>query len=329
MKPLIISHSKEKYDNFEKTRLRKNIKGSLELNGAPYCVSFYDDSYRLIHFIDINDYKKLRSEIREGTRTVISLFYTEEDYKGRVLEKHIDGTYSIGTSEIPLYNEFNLILVPSEEAKRLLILSGITTNIMVFEHGVNVTKFSISNTYIRNIAYRYLKCPEDMGFIVTAIDYRDEEAFKRVYDLAFSFPKIKFIAIYNGEFVNLGIKRLIKKAPANLIYTLPLDEDIYISLSYNAKLYLFLGSHKGNVLQSYEAMASDTQILAIKESVFEDIVIDKENGYVYNDFASLKEGINAFLEGKLPSTIKKGKEIAEKNSLKLCGERLIKVYNNI
>ncbi len=329
MKPLIVSQTNKKYDNFEKTRLRKNLKGSLELNGSPYCVSFYDESYSLIHFTDIEDYKKLRSEIKKGSKTVISLFYSEEDHDGRILEKHLDGTYTIEKSEIPLYNELNLILVPSEEAKRILILNGITTRIEVLEHGVNVTKFMISNTYVRSIAYRYLKCPEERGFIVTVIDYRDEEAFKRVFDLASSFPKIKWIAIYQNDFLSFKIKKLIKKAPGNLIYALPLDEDVYNSLAYNAKLYLFLNTHKGNVLQNYEAMACDTQIMALKESVFDDIIIDKENGYVYNDFASLKEGISLFIDGKLASTTAKGKEIAVENSLLNSGKKLITMYNNI
>jgi len=329
MKPLIVSLANAKFDNFEKTRLRKNIKGSLELNNASYCVSFYDETYRLIHFTDIEDYKKYRNEIKPNIKTIISLFYTEEDHDGRILEKHLDGTYSISKGDIPLYNEFNLVLVPCEEAKRFLILNGITTMIDVFEHGVNVTKFSIADTYVRNIAYRYLKCPSVMGFIVTTLDYRDEEAFRRVNELAVAFPKLKFIAIYHSNFLSYPIKKLIKKAPSNLTYTLPLDEDIYVSLTYNAKIYLFIGSNKGCVIQNFEAMASETQIIALKDSVFNDIIIDKENGYVYNDFASLKEGISLFIDGKLPSTTTKAKEIAVKNSLLNSGKKLITIYNNI
>lgn len=329
MKPLIVSLANTKFDNFEKTRLRKNLKGSLELNNASYCVSFYDETYRLIHFTDIEDYKRYRNEIKTGIKTVISLFYTEEDHDGRILEKHLDGTYSISKSDICLYNELDLILVPCEEAKRILVLNGITSQIEVLEHGVNVTKFSIADTYIRNIAYRYLKCPIEMAFIVTTLDYRDEEAFRRVNELAYAFPKLKFIAIYHSDFLALTIKKLIKKAPSNLIYTLPLEEDIYVSLTYNAKIYLFVGSNNGCVVQNFEAMASETQIIALKESVFNDIIIDKENGYVYNDFASLKEGISLFIDGKLASTTAKGKEIAVENSLLNSGKKLITMYNNI
>ena len=63
-------------------------------------------------------------------------------------------------------------------------------------HGVNINKFALENTYIKNIAYRYLKCPDEMDFVVTVINARDEEAFKLLNNLAISFPKIKFIAIY-------------------------------------------------------------------------------------------------------------------------------------
>jgi|GEM_PF-3270988 Glycosyltransferase len=329
MKPLIFSTNNNKYDDFEKNGLSRNLKGALELNNVPYCVSVYDESYSLVHFLDLEDYKHYRGELKENTKKVISLFYCEEDKDNNVFEKKHNESCMIKKGDIELYNEFDAIFVPCEEAKRLLLLNGIKTRVFAVNHGVNINKFALENTYIKNIAYRYLKCPDEMDFVVTVINARDEEAFKLLNNLAISFPKIKFIAIYQHDFISPIIKKCIKKAPTNLIYTFPLEDDIYLSLVYNAKVYLFIGSNKGCVIENYEAMAYNTQIIALKNAVFTDIIIDKENGYVYNDFTSLKAGIMEFIDGKLPPLTQNAKEIAIKNSLKSAGEKLIRIYNNI
>jgi glycosyltransferase involved in cell wall biosynthesis len=76
-------------------------------------------------------------------------------------------------------------------------------------------------------------------------------------------------------------------------------------------------------------MASETEIFALEASVYQDIVIDKGNGYVYNNFDSLKEGIKLFLSDELPTTYKKEKAIANENTLKNVGKKLIEIYKGI
>jgi len=329
MKPLIIRENKAKYSNFEKTRLRKNLKGSLELNNFPYLISFYDEGYTIAHFVCLAEYKKYRSSINEGVKVVLSVLYAEEDCEGRIFSRQNENNYVIEKSYIELINEVDLVLVPSNEAKVLLEKFGVKKTIKILSPSVNVTKFSIANTYVKNIAYRYLKCPEDMQFIISIFDHQDIEAAKKIRLLAEHFPKLKFIGVYHCGMVPPKLKKIIKKPLSNLIFTQPLDEDIYVSLAYNAKAYLFLGSSPGNVIECYEAMASETQIIALKSSIFTDIIIDKENGYVYNDFASLEDGLRDFVTNKLESTIEREKEIAKNNSLKVVGEKLIQIYNDL
>ena len=76
MKPLIIGNEK---NNFDVARLRKNIKGALELNDFSYAASIYDESYKIAHFVSLEDFRKNRSELIKGTKIVLSLFYCEED----------------------------------------------------------------------------------------------------------------------------------------------------------------------------------------------------------------------------------------------------------
>lgn len=326
MKPLILSNEK---NNFEVSRLRKDLKGALELNDYPYSVNVYDESYTIAHFLSIDDFKKIKSETPKGTKFVLSLIYCEEDYEGKILKLNHEKNYNISKFDVETINKSDLILIPSIKIKQQLILSGVTKPIEVLPPGINVSKYSIKNTYIRNIAYRYLKCSEEYSFVTTILNYEDIEAFNRVIKIASKFPKIKFVALFDKKYIGREIKKVIKKVPGNLEIAGVLDENIYLSLVFNSKAYLFINSNPGNVFQCYEAMASETQILALNSSVYPDIVIDKENGYVYNDFDSLMDGFSKLINGELTSTTSKGKEFANSNSLKEVGKKLIEIYEGL
>lgn len=326
MKPLILSNEK---NNFEVLRLRKDLKGSLELHNFPYSVSVYDESYSIAHFLTIDDFKKYKSETPKGTKFVLSLLYCEEDYDGKTLKFNHDKNYNVSRFDVDVINKVDKVLTPSKKTKQQLILSGVTAPIEVLSPGINVTKYSVKNTYTRNIAYRYLKCSEEYSFVTTVLNYEDTEAFYRLQKLASRFPKIKFVGIFDSRGVGREIKKIIKKSPANLQFPGVLDEEVYLSLIFNSKAFLFINSNPGNIFQSLEAMASETQILALNSAVYPDIVIDKENGYVYNDFDSLAEGFAKLMNNELNLTIQKAKEFANANSLKNIGEKLIEIYRGL
>ena len=326
MKPLILSSEK---NNFEVTRLRKDLKGSLELNNFPYSVSVYDETYSIAHFVTIDDYKKYKNETPEGTKVVLSLLYCEEDYDGKILKLNHEKNYNISKFDVDAINKVDLVLTPTLKTKQQLILSGVTVPIEILLPGINISKYSVKNTYTRNIAYRYLKCSEEYSFITTVLNYEDVEAFKRAQIIASKFPKIKFIAITDTRNINREVKKIIKKSPSNLHFPGVLDEDVYISLLFNSKVYLFINSNPGNIFQSLEAMASGTQILALNSGIYPDIVIDNENGYVYNNFDSLIDGFGKFINNELSPTIQKAKEFANANALKNIGEKLIQIYRGL
>ena len=326
MKPLILSNEK---NIFEVLRLRKDLKGSLELNNFPYSVSVYDETYSVAHFVTVDDFKKYKNETPKGTKFVLSLLYCEEDYDGKVLKLNHEKNNIISKFDVDVINKADLVLTPTIKTKQQLILSGVTTPIEVLLPGINVSKYSIKNTYIRNIAYRYLKCSEEYSFVTTVLNYEDVEAFRRIQNIASKFPKIKFIAIADNRNMSREIKKIIKKIPSNLQFPSVLDEDVYISLIFNSKAYLFINSNPGNILQCFEAMASGTQILALNSGIYPDIVIDKENGYVYNNFDSLIDGFNKFINNELNPTIQKAKEFANVNALKNIGEKLIEIYRGL
>ena len=52
-------------DNFEGMRLRKNIKGALELHNIPYAKNLLD-TYDIVHFMSLDDEAKIIDENGNG-----------------------------------------------------------------------------------------------------------------------------------------------------------------------------------------------------------------------------------------------------------------------
>ena len=114
------------------------------------------------------------------------------------------------------------------------------------------------------------------------------------------------------------------------VYYLPIfEEDVYNSLIYNSDIFISVNSYFSNVIEIMESMVSNTQIFALQGSVFEDIVKDKVNGYVYNNISSLIIGIKKYLNNELPSLKEQAKEYANQFSILTYGKELIKIYESI
>ena len=93
MKVLVYFQPSPKHDNFEGARMRKTIKGALEVIGQKYTSNLYDE-YDVAHFMSPEDESKLavplerkvpnKAETITGTflsKAILSLFSSSGDIK--------------------------------------------------------------------------------------------------------------------------------------------------------------------------------------------------------------------------------------------------------
>ena len=72
-------------DNFEGMRLRKNIKGALELHNIPYAKNLLD-TYDIVHFMSLDDEAKIIDAKEANIPIVFSALYCENDNAARILQ---------------------------------------------------------------------------------------------------------------------------------------------------------------------------------------------------------------------------------------------------
>ena len=158
MKVLVSFNPGKNSDNFEGVRLRKCIKGALEVANIPY-TNYAGDYFDVAHFISYRDEKTIDSVIANGTPVVISALYCESDPSASWLEyktnKKGNRITSLSPRGLRVLNKANLILVPSKSAKEFLIESGVTRDIEIISSGVNISRFDYSREDEKDIFYRY------------------------------------------------------------------------------------------------------------------------------------------------------------------------------
>ena len=95
MKVLVYFQPNRKYDNYEGARMRKTIKGALEVTGATHTSNIYDD-YDIAHFMSPEDESKLNIALERDVPVIVSALYGEDDpYASFLFDKSIDGKRTI------------------------------------------------------------------------------------------------------------------------------------------------------------------------------------------------------------------------------------------
>lgn len=337
MNPLIFLEKNKKLNEFECNEFKKTLINGLDYLNSKYSSSILDDTYDIIHFISLSDYAYYEKSIKKGVKKVISLFYSENDINGRILKeiknkdtKEIE--YKIDKSDLEILSSADLLIVPSLSAKNYLLSYGITNKIEVLPLSVKSVRFNLNNTVLKKAAFNYFQIDEKIPIAVLTLYYKDYEGYKKAIELAKSFPKIKFIVISQygiNKFNNIKLKKILKEKPSNLIVSETISDDLYCSLMFNATYFINISSSFSNIIELSEAMISKTQIFALSSSQFNDIIIDKETGYIYNSFDLLKEGLREYNLGLLDNTITKAYDYIKTKNIEETGKNLIKIYKDL
>ena len=173
MKVLVYFQPSSKHDNFEGARMRKTIKGALEVIGGSYTSNLYDD-YDVAHFMSPDDENKLNIVLERKVPVIVSALFGEDDPATRFLiNKNKDGriTVALKNKALKMLNKATLVLVPSESAKELLIANGVNRPIEIVVPGVNLARFNFSREDEKELYYRYFREDKNKKLVLAVGEY--------------------------------------------------------------------------------------------------------------------------------------------------------------
>jgi len=331
MKVLVSFTPSAVNNHFEGARLRKTIKGSLEMANVEYTTNVLD-MYDVIHLMSPEDEDKIRYANDLRIPVIISALYCEDDPVASYIEyKSIDGKRitSLSNKALRFLNKGDLVLVPSVECKDFLIKQGVNTRIEISVPGINLARFNFSRDDEKEIFYRYFRQDKSKRIVLAIGDYESMDGLNAFINAAKKCPETSFYYIGRNNGIikpTHKIKHLIKKCPENVRFDDVLPNDVYRSLLLNADIVFFPGYKPAGVITVLEAMASKCQIIARKQTIFSDIIKDGENAHIAEFSETLSSLVRDYLENKIKPTIEEAYNYVSTYSLTEYGKQLESIY---
>ena len=331
MNVLVYFQPSPKHDNFEGARMRKTIKGALEVIDQKYTSNLYDN-YDVAHLMSPDDESKLAIILERKVPVVVSALFGEDDPATRFLNhKHKNGTATISLKPkaLRLLNKASLVLVPCESAKQLLIDNGVNTPIEIVVPGVNLARFNFSREDEKELFYRYFREDKNKKLVLAMGEYTNNmEGINALINAAKKREDTEFYYIGCETFAaNYGnCKRIIKNAPKNVHFKTILPDDIYRSLLLNADVFMLPGKNQSGIISIEEAMAAKCQLIVRQAAVFPEMLETGHIAYIADHSETLTSLCLDYLDSKIQPTTEEAYQKISSYNLENFGHQLFDIY---
>lgn len=313
-------------DVFLGTRLRKNIKGALELQNIIWVDSIYANP-DICHLLSPLDEALAKEAKEENVPIVTSAFYTENDPSASFLSRNVSGELSLTSKAKKLLEMSDRILVPNEEGKAFLEKEFSGKRIKIVTPGVNPLRFEILDDMVRKSFLYYERFGENERYFLSVGSYADKKILAKLKTLAQAVPECRFFFIggdYGAKASSLNAWN--KKNPKNLVFLPLLPDDLYRSALEGANGVLLFDSPKGNEMLILESFACKTPIFLLNG----DETIENFKGITR--LSSTEEIMNilpSFSQKGMEETIMSGYQVAKENDLMRLGSSLKTIYESL
>ena len=334
MKVLVYFQPSQKHDNFEGARMRKTIKGALEVNNVVHTSNIYDD-YDVAHFMSPDDESKLNIALERKVPIVVSALFGEADPTTRFLNyKSKDGKRitTIKPKALRMLNKADLILVPCNTGKEFLIANGVTRKIEVCVPGVNLSRFNFSREDEKELFYRYFREDENKKLVVALGEYAyNLEGIHAVINAAEKRPDVMFYYVGDESFAlnSSRSKKIIKNSPKNMHFIGIPTDDIYRSMLLNADVFMLPGYNFSGFISIEEAMAANCQLIVRKTAVCPETLKNEKTAYIAEFSETLTSLCLDYLDNKIKPTTEEAYQKISVNNLENFGAELMKFYKSL
>lgn len=317
----------------EGARMRKTIKGALELEEIKYTTTMLD-TFDIAHFMSPEDVIKIHYAMEQRIPVVVSCLYTEDDDEARFLDckLKLDGSRKIfiKPKALKMLNAANVVLVPTEDSKNRLINYGVTSDIKVVYPGVNLARFDFSRDDEKEIFYRYFREDKSKKLVVAlGSGMPMKEGIGTFIKCAKANPNVLFyyLAPCKEEKIKKYFRKAMKSAPKNAKFKGLLVDDVRRSALLNAEVVLLPSYIPSGVISICEAMAAKCQIIARENTAPSDLLINGKNAYLGKFSETLVSLVTDYLNNQLQPTIENAYTEISKHNLESFGKDLLSIYN--
>ena len=181
-------------------------------------------------------------------------------------------------------NKCDVVISPSTAIKRLLEDHGIKTLIKIIPSGINIDNFANDTGKKEEIREKY-QIKQDEIVLITACRLTKEKNLKFLVNsfarIAQKENNVKFMIVGDGA-VRKDLEKMAEEfgIKDKVIFTGLVDRTSIVNLYQASDIFIFASKTETQGLVAVEAMAAGNPVVAVRASGIEDIVKDKEDGFL-------------------------------------------------
>lgn len=309
MKVYLSNEVKSKSYHFT-YRLRRNISHiytSLSID----VIDKINMAFDFAHFVDISQKKEI-NYVKDVLKKKVIFSYFVQKASSKV--------ESISQLKIPLedkrvLNKCDLIFVSCQADKMVLIANEVNVPIEILAPGIREERFTEISEIEKSAFFKYASLIEKEKFALGLISYKNEQDIKDLITISKGLQNIKLFIFgpKTGLFsLSWKIRKLIKKAPKNLIFKSYVNQDVFKSAMLESKFFIVTRESEKEILTILEAMITKTQIFTFNNHYTGDFLIDNVNCILSLNGEDMVKDIVNYMEKGNNSTIEEAYKQAKK-----------------
>lgn len=234
-----------------------------------------------------------------------------------------------------VYKNCEIITVPSMKTYEILKDEADTSNIRIIPSAINMKRFEVvegDQQIIEELKDKYnLRDKKVLGYVGrVSLEKNIIETLEYVSQVKEEIPNIIFMIIGAGDAIH-QLKKAVDR------YNLQ-DNVIFIGEIENAKLkyyyslfdvFVTASNFETQGLTYFESAASGTLILAKADKAIENVFIDGENAYIYNNYEEWKERLHKALFENNDDIIRNAKKLMEQYASDKWANIILAIYKEL
>jgi len=310
----------------------KHQQKALNYAGVLYTTNINDD-YDILHINTYfpKSYFVAKKAKKMGKKIVYHAHSTEEDYKNgfifskitsKLFKKWLIKCYSLG----------DVIVTPTDYSKKLLEgYKGLENKrIYSVSNGIELDMFKKDKTKNDYLRKRYnIKENEKVVFAIGL--YIERKGIVDFVELAKKMPEYKFVWFGYSPLsaTTKPVKKAVKTKLDNLIFAGYVESKDIKEAMNEFDLFIFPTLEETEGIPIIEALACNCDAIVRDIPVFDGWLIDGVNCYKAKDIDEFEDKIKKILNKKLPSLTKEGYKVAKIRDLKIIGQKLKNIYEEV
>ena len=316
-----------------KSGLGKAIKHqmkALELAGVEYTTNIKDD-FDILH---INTYFPRSYELavkskKEGKKIVYHAHSTEEDFRnGFVFSKQVSPLFKKWL--IRCYSLGDVIVTPTNYSKKILESYNINRKIYAISNGIEIDKFKRDKKLGEKFRETYGYKKEDKIVIGIGL-YIERKGIVDFVELAKRMPEYKFIWFGYSPLsaATKKVRKAVNTKLDNLKFAGYVESEMIIGAMSGCDVYIFPTLEETEGIPIVEACACKCKAIIRDIPVFDGWLQDGINVHKAKNVDDFEIKIKKVINNELPDLTEEAYKVAQERDLKIIGEKLKKVYEEV